>query len=105
MNGPSSPIQRLPNTLSISIKGLNSSLLLARLSDKLAASAGAACHSGHDGKVPVVSSVLSAMGVSTEWATGTLRLSVGRHSVEEDVERAAALILQEAKAQGVPIKN
>ncbi len=95
--------QRLPNTLSISIKGLNSSRLLATLSDRLAASAGAACHAqdADGGGHAVVSSVLSAMGVSQDYAMGTLRLSVGRHSVQEDVDTAVRLILEEAGAQGI----
>ena len=61
VNGPSSPDQRLPNTLSISIKGLRASDLLMSLPDDLAASAGAACHSNDKA---TISSVLQAMNVS-----------------------------------------
>lgn len=60
VNGPTSALQRLPNTLSISIKGLKASQLLAELNEELAASAGAPCHS--DEKA-TVSSVLQAMQV------------------------------------------
>lgn len=93
VNGPSQPEQRLPNTLSVSLKGVSSSQLLAALSEELAASAGAACHS--DGGA-AVSPVLRAMGMPEEWAVGTLRLSVGRHTTAKDVQRGAAMILIKA---------
>ncbi|GAX75352.1 hypothetical protein CEUSTIGMA_g2796.t1 [Chlamydomonas eustigma] len=101
VNGPSSPSQRLPNTLSISIKGLDSPRLLAVLADELAATAGAACH------VPGythISSVLAAMDVPVEYAAGTLRLSVGRHTTQEEVDAAVGLILREIAAQGLPLR-
>ncbi|GFH20681.1 cysteine desulfurase, partial [Haematococcus lacustris] len=59
VNGPSGPDLRLPNTLSISIAGLSAAAALVALADKLAASAGAACHSSGAS----LSSVLRAMGV------------------------------------------
>ena len=96
VNGPKE--SRLPNTLSISIKGLQSSVLLHSLRDKLAASAGAACHSKADGQI---SSVLKAMNVPREFAVGTLRLSVGRHSTLSDVLGAVDLILDESERQGI----
>lgn len=101
VNGPADPDQRLPNTLSISIRGLNAAALLAALSGKLAASAAAACHSGAAGGCG--SPALAAMGVGAEWAAGTLRLSVGHHTTMDDVKRAAALILEEAARQGVVV--
>ena len=125
INGPPSSAQRLPNTLSISVRGLSSAALLAALADNLAASAGAACHStaaatktavhaSQDGDTdgglwtaapspppPVISSVLAAMGVPVEYAVGTLRLSVGRHSTQADVDAAVWLIAGEVSAQGL----
>lgn len=94
-NGPADPACRLPNTLSIGIAGVRSSELLANLSEQLAASAGAACHS----HAAAVSSVLKAMDVPLEYAVGTLRLSTGRHTTEADVREAARLIIQEATRQ------
>lgn len=70
-------------------------MLLARLSDQLAASAGAACHT----QSASVSAVLKAMDVPLEYALGTLRLSTGRHTTEDEVRRAAELIIAEAKRQ------
>ena len=60
VNGPACSEQRLPNTLSIGIKGLRASELLCSLQDELAASAGAACHSSQQA---TVSAVLQAMQV------------------------------------------
>ncbi|KAL4448398.1 hypothetical protein ABPG75_005617 [Micractinium tetrahymenae] len=93
VNGPAEPAARLPNTLSIGIAGIQASTLLAELSDRLAASAGAACHSNGG----AVSAVLRAMGVPTQPALGTLRLSVGRHTTQADVDAAAQMILDYVK--------
>jgi cysteine desulfurase len=79
---------RLPGTLSIALPGQSTTALLTALQDRLAASAGAACH----GAGVKISTVLAAMGVGEDLARGTLRLSVGRFTTETDVERAAALL-------------
>lgn len=89
VQGPVDDTLRLPNTLSISIRGVNAAALLQELSEQLAASAGAACHSGG----AAVSPVLAAMGVPPEQAAGTLRLSTGRYTTQRDVDRAVQLIL------------
>ena len=78
----------LPNTLSISVPGMEASEVLAELSEDVAASAGAACHSGGAG----VSSVLTAIGLDESHARGTLRLSTGRLTTEREVDRAAELL-------------
>ena len=46
-----------------------------------------------------MSSVLEAMDVPMEYAIGTLRLSVGRHTTREDVEKGAALLIDAARRQ------
>jgi cysteine desulfurase len=66
--------------------------------DQLAASAGSACHGAGAASI---SPVLSAMGVPPEFAVGTLRLSVGRHTTEEDVDTTVELVLEAARKQGV----
>lgn len=101
LNGPIDQALRLPNTLSLGIKGLSSSQLLADLSSNLAASAGAACHSSASS----VSSVLAAMNVPVEFARGTLRLSTGRHTTQEDVDRAVDLIVHAAQKQGISLSE
>lgn len=95
IHGPADASLRLPNTLSIGLRGVRAAELLASLSERLAASAGAACHTGEAG----VSPVLRAMGVPVEYAVGTLRLSTGRHTTMAEVEAAAQLIIGEAKRQ------
>jgi cysteine desulfurase len=77
------PEQRLPNTCSVSFKGLEANSILAELKN-VAASAGAACHSD---KVEV-SSVLEAMQVPLEYAMGTIRLSVGRYTTQEEIDQS-----------------
>jgi cysteine desulfurase NifS/selenium donor protein len=77
------PEKRLPNTLSVSFRGLEANTILSELSG-VAASAGAACHSDR----VEVSSVLEAMAVPLEYAMGTIRFSVGRFTTGEEVDRA-----------------
>jgi cysteine desulfurase len=84
------PRHRLPNTLSVAFPGVDATKLLTRLADQVAASAGAACHAGEVS----VSRVLHAMGVDPEIALSTVRLSVGRFTTEEEVDRAADAIVE-----------
>lgn len=93
-NGPTDPTLRLPNTLSVGLENIHSGDLLAEICDKVAASAGATCHSAAG-----VSSVLRAMKVPEEFARGTLRLSMGPKTTEEDIDGAAELIAQAAIEQ------
>ena len=98
LNGPADDDWRLPNTLSIGLRAVRAAPLLGALAEKVAASAGAACHS-QSSEGGTVSAVLSAMGVPREYGLGTLRLSTGRHTTNDEVERAAALIVAEARRQ------
>jgi cysteine desulfurase len=84
------PEQRLPNTLSLSIRGVNANELLTAIEPYVAASAGAACHSGE----VLISHVLCAMGVPEDWARGTLRLSTGRRTTREEVRDAVNAIAE-----------
>lgn len=61
VHGPKNSAHRLPNTLSIGIKGINSNILLNNIGKHVAASAGAACHSSSDS--PRISNVLLAMNI------------------------------------------
>ena len=77
----------LPNTLSVAFRGIPADTLLSTLPG-LAASAGAACH-----PAGITSShVLVAMGVTTEYAMGTIRLSTGKYSTVEEMKTAAKMI-------------
>lgn len=91
LNGPVR--ERLPNTLNVSFPGLRGRKLLQGLAE-VAASVGAACH----GEVESPSPVLTAMGLSPELALAAVRLSVGRYTTLEEVERAAELILARARS-------
>ncbi len=82
------PERRLPNTLSLSFRRIDANAVLGELEKDVAASAGAACHSGD----VEISHVLEAMHVPLEWARGTLRFSTGRMTTETDIERAIDLI-------------
>jgi cysteine desulfurase len=79
------PEHRLPNTLHVSFPGVSGRALLGEAADVVAASVGSACHSELD----AVSGVLAAMGASAAQAAGAVRLSVGRGTTLEEVERAA----------------
>lgn len=92
------PQERLPNTSSVSFKGVEASTVLAQMAG-VAASAGAACHSD---KVDV-SSVLEAMHVPLEYAMGTIRLSVGRYTTGEEIDRAVAEIAKAVDAHLIAI--
>jgi cysteine desulfurase len=84
--------ERLPNTLNVSVPGLEGGKILEGLAG-IMASTGAACH---DRSVRL-SHVLSAMGVSPEVGMGALRLSVGRSNTMEQIEEAARLIIDQVK--------
>ena len=79
--------ERLPNTLNISVDGVVGEEVLA-ITPEIASSTGSACHEGSTDPSPV----LMAMGLSRERALGAMRLTLGRWSTEEEVERAARLL-------------
>ncbi|RSM80881.1 cysteine desulfurase [Kibdelosporangium aridum] len=84
LNGP---VGRLPNTLNISIRGVAGHELLAA-TPGIAASTGSACHSGDYQPSPV----LTAMGLPAERSLSAVRLSLGRWTTAEDIDRATDLI-------------
>jgi len=88
------PEHRLPNTLNVSFLGRIGSELLDA-APGIAASTGSACH---EGRVSI-SPVLAAMGLDPLVARGAVRLSVGRHTTEAEVDRAAGLLIEQARAQ------
>jgi cysteine desulfurase len=84
------PENRLPNTLSISFRGVDASALLNVIQESVAASAGSACHSG----AVQMSPVLKAMNLPVEWAQGTIRLSTGRMTTQREIDRAAQSLVE-----------
>jgi len=81
------PFHRLPNTLNVSFVGKAGGEILSRL-DGVAASTGAACHSGS----VELSPVLKAMGISPEVGMGAIRFSLGRTTPVEELERVVDLL-------------
>jgi len=103
-------LQQLPNTVSVSFRGIYSHEIITQLSEKVACSAGSACHAVHapvasgNHSTPAatpaakISDVLRAMNVPEDFALGTLRLSFGRHTTEQDIDITAATIIAAVKA-------
>jgi len=85
------PTRRLPNTLNLHIDGTVGYELLAATPD-VAASTGSACHAG----LHQPSAVQRAIGLDSDAALATLRISVGRWTTPPDVDDAAALIAHAA---------
>jgi cysteine desulfurase len=79
------PTERLPNTLNVSFVGQIGSTVLGGL-EGVAASTGAACHSGSTH----LSSVLKAMNVTPHVGLGAIRFSLGRTTTREEIEAVVA---------------
>src|SRR5439155_23339498 len=85
------PEKRLPNTLNVNFVGHVGAELLQQVPE-IAASTGSACHEGKVWQSPV----LCAMGVPPEIGKGAVRLSVGRFTTEDDIERSAEALIRVA---------
>ena len=82
---------RVPNTTNLSFAGIEAeSLMMALDLMGIAVSTGAACAAG----AVEPSHVLRAMGLHPERVQGSLRLSLGRFSTEDEIERAANAIAE-----------
>jgi cysteine desulfurase len=81
------PVHRLPNTLNVSFIRKAGGEILSRL-DGVAASTGAACHSGSIELSPV----LKAMGISPEVGMGAIRFSLGRTTTIQELEKVVSLL-------------
>lgn len=93
------PTNRLPNHASFVFEGVDGNQLLAALDlAGFACSSGSACKTGD----PEPSQVLLAMGLSPEWALGSLRVTLGRSTGSDDIERFLSLLpglIQRFRAQ------
>ena len=85
---------RLAGNLHISIPGIPNGAVVARIRHKLAISTGSACSSG----VEAPSHVLQVLKFPEELIHGSLRIGIGKFTVNEEIE-AAATILSEAVYQ------
>ncbi len=89
------PTKRLPNTLSLSFPNLEADGILSEL-EEIAASAGAACHSGSIELSPV----LTAINVPKEFAMGTIRFSTGRKTTEDEIDRTIDAVIKVINQMG-----
>lgn len=92
--------RRTPNTVNFRFDGLDGEALVLALDEAgYAVSAGAACNEG----AVKPSHVLLGLGLSTEQIRGSIRVSLGRYTREEDLEvfaqvlRDAVTALREGK--------
>jgi len=85
------PTRRLPNILNISFAGVEGeALLLALDMQGIAVSTGSACAAGSTDP----SHVLQAMGLPRDRAQGSLRLSLGHTTAEEDIDYTLQTLVQ-----------
>lgn len=88
LNG--SPDRRLPNNINISIKGVNGQQLLLLLDEqKIYVSTGSACHAGSN----IGSHVLGAIKLHPNLIRGSLRLTLGKRTTQEDIDYALEKII------------
>jgi len=77
------PEQRLPNHASFVFQGVDGNALLMMLDVAgFACSSGSACKTGN----PEPSEVLTALGIGRDWALGSLRVTVGKDTTQEQVQ-------------------
>lgn len=81
------PTERSPNTLNVTLPGSKTERLVPRL-QKLGVSTGSACGTG----AMVVSHVLAGLGLSSEEIQCSLRLSLGRWTTEQDLNRSVSIL-------------
>ncbi len=86
LNGSSD--DRLPNTLNLSFPGVRGGDLLEE-TPWVCASTGSACH----GTTPLPSPVLRAMGFPDERTLGAIRLSLGRFTTPDEIDRASVALV------------
>ena len=85
--------ERLPNTASISFANVEANTLISEIEDRVAVSAGAACHSDQVD----VSATLEAMQVPVEYAMGTIRFSTGKLTTVEEIDEVVSIVSETAK--------
>jgi cysteine desulfurase len=80
LNGPAHPLHslsRLPNNINLSFKGLEGEALMLYLdASGISVSTASACSTGST----ELSHVIKSIGVPKEWASGTVRLTLGKYT-------------------------
>jgi cysteine desulfurase len=83
------PTDRMPHHTSFVFKGIDGETLLMALDiEGMAVSTGSACTSGN----PEPSSVLLAMGIPPDWALGGLRITLGYHTIQDEIDMVIAAL-------------
>jgi len=81
------PDSCLPHLLSIAIVGVAGEVVMHHLEEHgICVSTGSACSQRSERRGKTGSHVLRAMGLPDEWIKGTLRISVGRFTTDDDVD-------------------
>lgn len=91
VNGADAPT--LPNTLSVAFKGVDGHALAASISDEVLIATGSACHANS----VEPSSVLSAMHLDAATALSTVRISTGKFTTNENIDKAIDVIIKKVK--------
>jgi len=82
------PQERHPGNLNLTIFGIDSKQFILSLQPHIAFSTGSACTSG----IIEPSHVLKAIGLSTEEADSSFRMSVGRFTTEDEIKNTLTLV-------------
>jgi cysteine desulfurase len=85
---------RLAGNLHISVLGVPNSAVIARIRHQLAISTGSACSSG----VEAPSHVLRALQLPEDLVTGALRIGIGKFTTDDEIDRAAEILIRNIKA-------
>ncbi|MCB0417839.1 MAG: aminotransferase class V-fold PLP-dependent enzyme, partial [Bdellovibrionales bacterium] len=85
-------VARLPNTTCLRFHGIQSEILLTALDlDGFCASGGSACSSGSHSP----SHVLTALGLQADEAKEAMRISWGRFTTDEEIDRSIELFVRQ----------
>lgn len=83
--------EKLPGLLSLSFPGKEGESILHRMDLMgICISTGSACNSENT----EISHVLRAVGISEEYAKGTIRISFGKNNTEDEVEKTASALIK-----------
>lgn len=89
VTGPSDLNKRLPGHVSVSLNKAQGEGLVVKCDLKgVAVSSGSACHKG----IIEASSVLKALGLSTDRALGAIRITIGRDNTDAEIDRACQVL-------------
>lgn len=89
LNGPSITTNRLPNNISLTVNGVSAEALVAMCDEQgIMIAKGSACQSYN----PVPSKTLLAIGLTTEEALSTIRISLDEFNTEEEIDYVCEIL-------------